>query len=46
MYNNFEKTCGCKSCYVYKRFEKEMNFPLRNVLERQPKNKRPNVKVF
>jgi len=29
-----------------KRFEKEMNFQLRDVLERQPTKKNPNVSSF
>jgi hypothetical protein len=29
-----------------KRFEKEMNFQLRDVLERQPTKKKPNVSSF
>jgi hypothetical protein len=29
-----------------KRFEEEMNFPLRNILGRQPTKKRPNVFNF
>jgi hypothetical protein len=45
-FNNFLKTCGCGSCCAYKKIEEEVNSPLRNVLEREPTKKGPNVSNF
>jgi hypothetical protein len=41
--NNIAKTCGCKSSFACKFFEKEMSNPMKSVLERQLAKKRPNV---